>query len=168
MPLNGSTCHVLFVEDDPTLVHLIWEMSEKHHADLDLHTVSTLREAFASLDSGQRWDVVLLDLVLPDAVGTQAFEAIHTLKPNLPIVVFTGTGTDEVGGFGERLIAAGAADYIQKGAQYEWSEFFWRIRRAAIAGHVRREIKPLSDALDSAVVRLDKMIEKSGGEEKPQ
>lgn len=61
--------------------------------------------------SRNRIDVLLLDLNLPDSVGTQTVVAARSRFPHLPIVVLTGTDERDVG---LEAINVGAQDYLPK------------------------------------------------------
>lgn len=70
------------------------------------------------LDSGiellreESFDVVLLDLNLPDSDGLATFENLHDQAPMAPVIVLTGLN-DNVTGLA--AVKAGAQDYLQKG-----------------------------------------------------
>jgi diguanylate cyclase (GGDEF)-like protein/PAS domain S-box-containing protein len=72
-----------------------------------VETEPALREALAA----RRWDVALLDYVLPHFSALHALPVIHELDPDLPAIVVSGTiGEDVAVG----AMRAGAADYILK------------------------------------------------------
>ena len=59
-----------------------------------------------------RYDVVLLDLGLPDARELEALTALVDLAPDTPVVVLSGA-EDEV--ITTQAVKAGAQDYLVKG-----------------------------------------------------
>lgn len=59
---------------------------------------------------------VLLDLGLPDAIGTEAVEAVASMAPDLPIVVLTGSNDPELA---KEALRAGAQDYLVKGGSLD-------------------------------------------------
>ncbi|HMF44112.1 MAG TPA: response regulator [Polyangia bacterium] len=61
----------------------------------------------------QRWDVVVLDLSLPDRSGLETLRDIRRLQPALPVVVMSFHGEVE---YAAAARAAGAASYIAKGS----------------------------------------------------
>jgi serine phosphatase RsbU (regulator of sigma subunit) len=75
-----------------------------------------------------RFDCVLLDLGLPDAVGFESLETILAQDPLMAVVVLTGHDDGEVGA---RALSLGAQDYITKGSVTE--ETLARTLRYAIA-----------------------------------
>jgi two-component system invasion response regulator UvrY len=68
--------------------------------------------AFA-LVAEEPWDLVLLDLSLPDRRGVEVLRELRTLRPDLPVVVMSLHGESE---YGAAMRAAGAVDYISKGS----------------------------------------------------
>src|SRR4028119_213653 len=62
--------------------------------------------------SAQRFDVVLLDLSLPDSFGLDTVRQLHELAPDIPVVVLTGVDDRE---FALQAMAIGAQDYLVKG-----------------------------------------------------
>jgi len=106
------TVRVLVVEDNEGDAELVRRyLTEAADADYLVGTVGALEEAVEGPLSEMRVDVVLLDLGLPDARGTEAVERIHAAHPDLPLVVLTGQADDEVG---LRCIEAGAQDFVTK------------------------------------------------------
>ena len=100
---------------------------------------STAAETLA-LVAAQSWDVVLLDLALPDASGLEVLQQLRELRPSLPVLIVSMYPEDQLG---ERLVAAGAAGYLTKEAAPE--ELVRAIRR------VLRGEKYLSAALEGQV-----------------
>ncbi len=56
-------------------------------------------------------DLVILDLVLPDSVGSAGYLELHKAAPDVPIVVLTGSTCMEVE---FAVLASGADDYLDK------------------------------------------------------
>lgn len=107
---------VLLIEDNPADADLLIEMaSDAGIGDLQIHRVPTLTEASAFLSSreGSDVDIVVTDLGLPDAVDIEAVPAVRKMRPDVPVVVLTGSS-----GRGDRavdVLRAGADDYLVKG-----------------------------------------------------
>ncbi len=111
MPLR--TLRILLVEDNPTDVLLVEVALEDMaaHAAVLTH-VERLEDAQAALRS-EEFEIVLLDLSLPDGQGLGNFELLRAAAPGVPIIVLTGSANEELG---LEAIARGAADYLTKGA----------------------------------------------------
>jgi two-component system, cell cycle sensor histidine kinase and response regulator CckA len=102
---------VLLVEDNPGDARLIQELvKDPAHGAHRPEVTSSLAAALGLL--GQRvWDVVLLDLGLPDSQGLETFTRVHAAHPKVPIVVLSGLGDTTVALEAVRL---GAQDYLNK------------------------------------------------------
>jgi len=103
---------LLLVEDDPDHAFLVRRnLREQLLPDLDVIHLSTAAEATARLAHD---DVrcIVLDLSLPDARGLEAVQALRAVGPTVPIVVLTGTDSDELG---RQALQLGAQDYLVKG-----------------------------------------------------
>jgi signal transduction histidine kinase len=102
---------VLIVEDDPAYARLIREMLKgSSRAGFDLTHVGGLSSALKRLKE-EVFDIVLLDLNLPDSWGFDTFERLHAVS-SMPIVVLTGIADEEIG---VKAVQKGAQDYLGKG-----------------------------------------------------
>jgi DNA-binding NtrC family response regulator len=107
-----STINVLLVEDDAGDARLLQEtLSEITSPYVDVTPVRRLDEASQLLQQ-RCFDVVLLDLKLPDGSRAETLRRIRDYAENTPIVVVTGLDDEVVA-----LWAAqeGAQDYLVKG-----------------------------------------------------
>jgi DNA-binding NarL/FixJ family response regulator len=64
----------------------------------------------------QPWDVVLLDLSLPDRSGLETLRELRRLRPDVPVLVMSMHPESH---YGEGARAAGAAAYLTKGSDPE-------------------------------------------------
>jgi len=80
------------------------------------------REGLA-LATASRWDLVVLDLLLPGLNGLQVLRELHRAKPELPVVILSARGDVETKLRGFEL---GAADYLAK--PFSLDELLARIR----------------------------------------
>lgn len=107
-----NSIRILLVEDDPTDRLLLSRALDMQPGFAhELVTVSRLSQACDSVES-DGYDIILLDLGLPDSQGLDTFVSLHDLAPEIPIVVFTGYDNEEMG---TRAIQQGAQDYLVKG-----------------------------------------------------
>jgi PAS domain S-box-containing protein len=103
---------VLLVEDNPGDARLLREVvREAEGAHIQLTHVDTLGKALQRLDADP-FDVVMLDLSLPDADGLETLVRTHAQAPSVPIVVLTGLDDE---GLAIRAVREGAQDYLVKG-----------------------------------------------------
>ncbi len=102
---------LLLVEDNPGDARLIRELARCSGRPLPApHVVRDMAGALESLQQGS-WDVVLLDLGLPDSQGLETFTTLDAAHPEVPVVVLSGLGDESVALEAVRL---GAQDYLNK------------------------------------------------------
>lgn len=105
---------ILLVEDNPGDARLIEEMlREEIGAGPFETTVSeTLSDCLERLSTSAGFDLVLLDLGLPDSSGLETLDSVIRKEPRVPVVVITGLQSIETG---VAALARGAQDYLVKG-----------------------------------------------------
>jgi diguanylate cyclase (GGDEF)-like protein len=109
MPIQSL--RLLLVEDndlDAMSITRVFQRSTVIQAQIE--RASSLREAIEKLDRSE-FDVVLLDLGLPDSSGLESIQAIRERTTSVPIVVQTGDDRIETG---FAAIEAGAQDFLSK------------------------------------------------------
>jgi len=111
--MHRESIRVLLVEDDPIYQRIVNVVLAKasHTVRYDTQTAGSLSEALRCL-SEREFDVILLDLGLPDSDGTHGIKEIRRLRAEVPVIVLTGQKDEEVG---LKAIKAGADDYFTKG-----------------------------------------------------
>jgi signal transduction histidine kinase/DNA-binding NarL/FixJ family response regulator len=102
---------VLLVEDNPDDSDTLREQLIDAQARVRLECVETLAGALARIAEAS-FDLVLLDLSLPDSQGLRTVERALGAAPHLPMVVLTGLEDEALGA---AAVHAGAQDYIVKG-----------------------------------------------------
>ena len=103
---------VLLIEDNVGDCELILKMLETSEiAEFKLTHTSRLTSGLKLLETG-KFDIILLDLGLPDSVGFESFKSTLELHPAIPIIILTGLANEETG---IQAIKYGAQDYLVKG-----------------------------------------------------
>lgn len=109
-----SEIKVLLVEDNPGDALLFRDMlkrartlTQRYHIQAE----TTLNGAIVRL-ADERFDVILLDLGLPDSQGITTLKILSSHSGQVPIVVLTGLADE---GCGLRAVQDGAQDYLIKG-----------------------------------------------------
>jgi two-component system nitrogen regulation response regulator GlnG len=99
---------VLVIDDDRATLHLVRETFRD--SGLTIHTAAS---ASAGLDliTEHQPDLVLLDVMLPDMPGLEAFQNIRRLDPRLPVIFITAGGTSDTA---IEAMKIGAYDYLLK------------------------------------------------------
>ena len=102
----------LLVEDNEGDAFLLKKkLAYGKEIQFDLTHVDRLAIA-VKLVQRELFDVVLLDLSLPDSKGLETFLSLETIAPHLPIVLLTGLNDESVA---LKAVRAGAQDYLIKG-----------------------------------------------------
>lgn len=101
--------NILVIDDDRSVVHLI-ENAFRKQSDMQVVSAPTAKQGLEHLKASQI-DVVLLDVMLPDLSGLEAYQEIQKTDPKLPVVFITVGGTSDTAIEAMKL---GAYDYLLK------------------------------------------------------
>jgi DNA-binding response OmpR family regulator len=119
-PAGEPEASVLVIEDEPG----IRDFLERGLSDLGF-TVGSAADAASGLAQALRggFELVVLDLMLPDRSGFEVLEEIRAARPRLPVILLTALGETE-----DRVrgLDAGAIDYVVK--PFSVAELAARIR----------------------------------------
>ncbi|HEY6102673.1 MAG TPA: response regulator transcription factor [bacterium] len=150
--------HILVVEDDQRLARLLQRvLTEERHAVDTAHSGG--RGLDLALSGG--YDLIILDLMLPDRGGVDVCRTLRAEDVDVPILMLTARGAveDRVGG-----LNAGADDYLVK--PFAMAELLARVnallrrRDRALDGGMTLTVDGLSmDLLRREVRRDDRVIE---------
>jgi PAS domain S-box-containing protein len=114
--MGNEGIKILLVEDNEPDVEPVLRLLEKaSNQQFEITTVKRLQSAMEDLRK-KRYEIVLLDLKLPDNKGVATFDAIKRECPDIPVVIFTVAGNEEAG---IEAIIKGAQDYLVKGTSDE-------------------------------------------------
>jgi signal transduction histidine kinase len=112
MTMNVAPVRILLVEDSPSDAELLQEsLAETRLGQFNFTHVERWADAVRSLRQ-QRFDVLLLDLSLPDSSGLETILRARAEAPRLPVIVLTGQVNETLGLEAVRL---GIQDYLVKG-----------------------------------------------------
>jgi signal transduction histidine kinase len=105
--------NILLVEDNEGDERLIRELlREQHLIRFNVDLASSLKESESKIPEN-KFDIILLDLGLPDSNGLETLFKFKALFPELAtIIILTGLNDTEVG---LKAVNSGAQDYIIKG-----------------------------------------------------
>lgn len=82
---------ILMIEDDEQDVEIIKELLGVNiHFPFTLEHSKTLVDGKIKLKNNLTYDIILLDLCLPDAHGYEAFHQLNRAFPEIPIVILSG------------------------------------------------------------------------------
>jgi DNA-binding response OmpR family regulator len=100
--------HILIVDDEASLRQTLARILQR--ADYEVTTTASGGEALKLL-SEQSFDLVYLDIRMPDVSGLEVLKTIHTRYPELPVILFTAQ--PDLNSAVEAL-RSGAIDYLLK------------------------------------------------------
>jgi two-component system, cell cycle sensor histidine kinase and response regulator CckA len=153
---------ILLVEDNLGDVLLLQEtLAEITFVELELVHVERLAKALQQLQL-EKFDVILLDLVLSDSDGLDTFLQVQAQTPTTPIVVLTGMSDETLV---MSAIKAGAQDYLVK-SQVSGSDLLLRSMRYAIERkrieatlqQREQEFRTLAENSPDIIARFDKSL----------
>lgn len=123
---------LLLLEDDLSLIDGLRYSLKKNGFDIDF--VRTVQEALQSLERIHQYDLLILDVTLPDGTGFEVCEKVREQNQQIPIIFLTASD-EELNII--RGLDSGGDDYITK--PFKLGELCSRIRallrRAAISGN---------------------------------
>jgi PAS domain S-box-containing protein len=103
---------VLLIEDDPDDILLVKDaLAEISLGKIKLEYTGRLSRGLIELSS-HTYDVILLDLNLPDSRGLDTLKTVVKSYPKIPVVVLSGLADDAVT---IEAVRRGAQDYLVKG-----------------------------------------------------
>ena len=100
---------VLTVDDSRAIRVYLQDVLARYGAEVE--EAATGGQAVALCDAPGRWDLVLLDLNLPDLDGTEVLEQVRAADQGVPVVMITGAGGVQSA---TEAVRRGADGYIEK------------------------------------------------------
>lgn len=130
--MKNPKARILVVEDDPAILKGLCDVLV-----FNGYSADGLEDGVQGLEAilGGKYDLVLLDVMLPSMDGFSVCRQVRRNRPNQPVIMITARGAEDdiVGGF-----RSGADDYVTK-------PFSLRELMVRIEAVLRRSGKPLGD-----------------------
>lgn len=146
--MNGQI-RVLLIDDNPQDRELVKDALEKESGDFKVFEAGS-RAEFEQWLAKDSFDLILSDLNILGFTGFQLLNTVQARLPHVPVVILTGTGSEE--GAVEAL-KLGASDYVLKKPVH--------IRRLPNTIRSVLEAKGLKDKLSKAEQERDRLFELS-------
>jgi DNA-binding response OmpR family regulator len=152
MELNG---HILIIDDEASLRHTLARILQR--TGLQVTTAAGAAEGLAYVDQ-QAFDLVYLDIRMPDMNGMDVLRILHSRHPELPVVLFTAQ--PDLSSALDAL-RQGAADYLLKPLQ---PQDIVERTRAILA---RRRLELRRRAIEQQIQALQDELRSLGPDEAP-
>ena len=108
--LTTGSGTILLIEDEEVVIEVIRPMLERMGWRILL-----AKTGMGAIDIARTFDgdidLAILDIVLPDMVGSQVYPLIMEARPDLKVIVCSGYTLD---GPGQEILDAGAQDFVEK------------------------------------------------------
>jgi DNA-binding NarL/FixJ family response regulator len=101
---------MMLVDDHPVVRRGVRDILAEAFPTSAIAEVSSGEEAVSRVRT-QRWDLVVLDLTLPDGSGLDVLKRVRQIEEQLPVLILSMHGAEQ---FGRRAIAGGASGYLTK------------------------------------------------------
>jgi len=151
MSATTDEIRVLHVDDDPDFADLAATFLQRQDERFDVETATSAIEGLDRLDEIE-FDCIVSDYEMPRRNGLEFLDAVRQEYPQLPFILFTGKGSEEVA---SDAISAGVTDYLQKGGSTsQYTVLANRIRNAVEQYRAEREV-------EASQKRLSLFIEQS-------
>jgi PAS domain S-box-containing protein len=151
----SDAIRLLQVDDDPGFAELTATFLEQEHEAFDVVWVSTAAEALEQMRS-VTIDCVVSDYEMPGQNGLEFLQEVRNQHPNLPFILFTGKGSEEVA---SDAISTGVTDYLQKarGAE-QFAVLANRVRNAVERWRAQREAARTQTVIDALTDQSNELI----------
>lgn len=145
----GGGMRVLHVDDEPGFARMGAKYLEREDERFHVETATSVQEGLDTLDTHDEGiECIVSDYDMPRRNGIDFLEAVRETHPDLPFILFTGKGSEEVA---VDAIRAGATDYLQKQSGEQFQLLANRIRNAVSqyrATRAERHLRELAETTD--------------------
>ncbi|MDD1684976.1 MAG: PAS domain S-box protein, partial [Methanoregula sp.] len=139
---------ILYVDDEPGLLELC-QLFLEQTGEFRVDTVESAKEALEQIQKKQ-YDAVISDYLMPEMDGISLLKAIRKQAGDLPFILFTGRGREEV------VIEAvnnGVDFYLQKGGdpKAQFAELMHKVRQSVIKNQAERNLHESESRLTAII-----------------
>jgi len=110
MSEQTNPIHILHVDDEPDFANLVSTFLQREDDRFEIESAPSASDGLERL-SDTEFDCIVSDHDMPEQSGIEFLEAVRDDYPDLPFILFTGKGSEEVA---SEAISAGVTDYLQK------------------------------------------------------
>jgi PAS domain S-box-containing protein len=144
---------ILIIDDEPGMCESLRVLFDAK--GYDVTTAGSGEEAREILQD-RRFDVALLDMVIPDTDGRQLIDLINQKSPDTDVIVITKDASLD---FAIGALKRGAYDYVRK--PFEFEELLTTVENALKLKKLKRENEVIREKLAWSERRYDRLVENS-------
>lgn len=141
---------ILYVDDNPHDRALVRHALERAHGGFQVTEAASRREFEAQLAVGG-YDLVLSDFDICEFDGLDVLAIVQDRRPGLPVVIVTGTGSEEAA---VEVMKRGVADYVIKSTKH-----IQRLPQTILAVLQKRELEQARQQAEDAVLEMKQRLE---------
>jgi PAS domain S-box-containing protein len=158
---GGQQITVLHVDDEPDFADLVATYLKRRHEGISVETAMNAEEGLDVLAETEI-DCIVSDHDMPGMDGLDFLRAVRDDYPDLPFVLFTGKGNEEIA---SDAISAGVTEYLQKGTGTEqYAVLANRIERAVSEYRAKNALEESERMLSTLISNLPGMAYRSRNE----
>ena len=109
-PGRPPSLRIMLVDDHPIVRRGVSDILIGAFPQAHVQEVGSGSDAI-TLAKGQAWDIVILDLTLPDGSGLDVLKRVREAQPRTPVLILSMHTADQ---FARRAVTAGASGYLTK------------------------------------------------------
>lgn len=144
---------ILIVDDESRMRKSLASLLKEH--GFCIHMADTGKKALALIEKNS-FDIVLLDLILPDMLGHQLIQYFHQKDPDTIVIMITGNASIDSA---VEALKKGAYDYLKK--PFEIAELITTIQNALSQKRLKSENKTIHRKLDISQKRYRYLVNNS-------
>jgi len=147
---------LLYVDDEPALLEISKVFLEQT-GEFTVTTVGGAGEALRTLEETGPFDLVISDYQMPERDGIELLREIRSRYPDLPFILFTGRGREEVA---IRAFELGADFYLQKGGdpRAQFAELTQKVRQAIRRRRAEEALKKREQQLNAMAANIPGVV----------
>jgi DNA-binding NtrC family response regulator len=85
---KSDRLNVMVVDDEVILCQSVEKILKRRGHNVDMTT--SVADALSSLDKGNNYDMIIADLMMPQAGGVELLSAVQASWPEIPVLIITG------------------------------------------------------------------------------
>jgi CheY-like chemotaxis protein/predicted regulator of Ras-like GTPase activity (Roadblock/LC7/MglB family) len=138
----GAFRRILHIEDSETDAYIV-KRAFRDQPDVEIVWATTGQQGVQKALDGEH-DLILLDYALPDMTGLEVLLQLTEKRPQIPVVIVSGFGSEYVAA---RALQVGAIGYVNKDAPHFREELPQTLDRLAGQGESRRRSKEVEERI---------------------